>query len=167
MPASSKRADTKSNGTRRQGARPAGRWRARKETTQARRISFSRRIGVAAALVLLIGAGLALASGTFNGPTRRGEPPPSVTPPPALTLTQPDPAVTNVATIDVAGVLPPGLDRSTTNQLRVYVNAQLVRQRNIPGEDNFTIGVSRWRKARTRSLLPLWATAVRLSRPRR
>jgi Glucodextranase, domain B len=82
---------------------------------------------------------LALASGTFNGPARRGEPPPSVAPPPALTLTQPDPAVTREQTVDIAGVLPADLDRSTADQLRVYVNARVVRERDIPGEDNFTI----------------------------
>ncbi len=139
MPGSSKRADTKSKGTRRQGARPAGRSRKRKDPTHSRRFSFSRRIGVAAALVLLVGAGLALASGTFNGSGRRGEPPPSVAPPPSVTLTQPDPAVTNEATVDVAGVLPADLDRSTADQLRIYVNERVVRERSVPGEGNFTI----------------------------
>jgi len=91
-------------------------------------------------MVLLVGAGIALASGTLSN--RGGDsqqPQPTKPAPPAVTLTAPDPALTRESTIDIAGVLPSDLDRSLADKVRVYVDGKLERERSLPDEPNFTI----------------------------
>lgn len=144
MPGTSKRT-TAGGGQhgRRQGARPAGRGsRGRNERKLAHRVSWSRRIGVAAALVLLIGAGLTFASGALDGRggPRDGAARQSESPPPPPTLIAPNPSLTRLAAIDVSGVLPAGLRRGAAYRLRIFVNDRLARERGLPDEVDFTIG---------------------------
>jgi hypothetical protein len=91
-------------------------------------------------MVLLVGAGIALASGSLDNRGGSGQQPqPTKPPPPALALTPPDPALTREQTVNVAGVLPADLDRALADKLRVYVNGDLQRERSVPDEPNFTI----------------------------
>lgn len=96
---------------------------------------------MALALVLLIGAGIALASGALDGriTTEDGASRGTSPPPPAPTLIAPDPALTRLATIDISGTLPADLRRGTEYQLRIFVNDRLARERGLPDELNFTI----------------------------
>jgi hypothetical protein len=92
-------------------------------------------------MVLLVGAGIALASSTLTdrGGGNGKRPEPTKPPPPALSLTAPDPALTREQTVNVAGVLPADLDRTLADELRVYINGDLQRERSVPDEPNFTI----------------------------
>ena len=129
-------------GGRREGARPAKRGSTgRGDRKQAHRIGWSRRIGAALALVLLIGAGIAFASGALDRATGIGDGTARETlpPPPAPTLIAMDPALTRLAAVDVSGTLPANLRRGTEYQLRIFVNDRLARERGLPNELNFTI----------------------------
>ncbi len=144
MPGTSKR-NTAGGGQRRrrEGARPAARAsRGRPERKLAHRVSWSRRIGVAAALVLLVGAGLTFASGALDGRGRPGDGAARQTepPPPPPTLIAPDPALTRFAAIDISGVVPADLHSGAEYRLRIFVNDQLARERGLPDQVNFTIG---------------------------
>jgi len=144
MPGSTKRsaATTGGGNTRRQGARPARRaGRARNDRKLARRVGWSRRIGVATALVVIVGAGIALAGGALdNRGGDRSEPGRSPAPPPAApTLLAPELALTRLALIDIHGVLPADLDRGGADRLRIFVNEKLARERGVPAEANFTL----------------------------
>lgn len=141
MPGSSKRGASGGQKGRREGARPAPRGsRTRNERNLARRIGWSRRIGVATALVLLIGAGIVFASSALRDPGGSGRNTgPSAPPPPPLTLVAPNPPLTRLATIDISGVLPTGLSPADADALRVFVNGHLERERGVPAEQEFTL----------------------------
>lgn len=91
--------------------------------------------------MLLIGAGIAFASGALDdrGPGRGQNARATVPPPPVAALIAPDPALTKADATDIAGVLPDGLDRDTVDGLRLYVNDERVRERDLPSEANFTL----------------------------
>lgn len=96
---------------------------------------------MAAAFVLMIGAGIALASGALDdrGSGRGQNARATAPPPPVATLITPDPALTRADAADIAGVLPDGLDRNAVDGLRLYVNDERVRERDLPSEANFTL----------------------------
>lgn len=143
MAGSTKRsAATKGGGsTRRQGARPARRaGRARNDRNLARRVGWSRRIGVATALLVLVGAGIAFAGGALDNRSESAEPGRSSGPPPAApTLLAPEVALTRLAVIDIHGVLPADLDNAGSDRLRLFVNDELTREHEVPVEPNFTL----------------------------
>ena len=97
---------------------------------------------MALALVLLIGAGIAFASGALDTRPRTGDGTPRETapPPPAPMLIAPDPGLTRLAAIDVSGTLPADLRRGAEYRLRIFVNDRLARDRALSDEINFTIG---------------------------
>ncbi|MEX2546795.1 MAG: hypothetical protein WD830_03290, partial [Chloroflexota bacterium] len=104
-------------------------------------MGWSRRIGVAGAFVLLIGAGIAFASGTLDNSDRTGAGPTHAPAPrpPAPTLLEPESALTRSPSVDVAGMLPPGLGRAVADRLRVYVNERLARERPVPADEAFRV----------------------------
>ena len=104
-------------------------------------MGWSRRIGVATALVVLIGAGIAFAGGALDnrGADRDGPGRSTVPPPAAPTLLAPEMALTRLAAIDIQGVLPADLDRRGADGLRIFVNERLARERGVPAEANFTL----------------------------
>ncbi|HYI22092.1 MAG TPA: hypothetical protein VEX62_05575 [Candidatus Limnocylindrales bacterium] len=102
----------------------------------ARRVSWSRRIGVAAALLLLVGGSIAFGSQALNQPGSR----PSVgaPPPPAPTVIAPA-RLTRAADIDLAVSRPDGLRSDQEYLVRVYVNGEAVRERPLPRAEQFRI----------------------------
>ena len=135
MRGSAKRSAAKTGGrsTQRQGARPARRAaRSRNDRNLARRVGWSRRIGVATALVVLVGAGIAFAGGALDKQAGDGTARTTAPRPMAPTLVAPDRALTRLAAIDLEGALPADLDRAGADLLRIFVNDQLVRERGVP-----------------------------------
>ena len=59
--------------------------------------------------------------------------------PGAPTLIQPATAITREPSIDISGTLPPNLTRGADSALRVFVNGEQVREREIPAEQQFTL----------------------------
>ncbi len=96
---------------------------------------------MALALVFLVGAGIAFASGALDrrpvagdGPARGTAPPP-----PAPALLAPQPGVTRLEAIDISGTLPAGLRAGTGYRLRIFVNDVLARERGLPDQADFTL----------------------------
>ncbi len=131
---------TKSGGPsdRRAGAQRQRRTRRPAPKQLARRVSWSRRIGIAAALVLLVGGAVAFAGQAFdNGPGRR--PPASAPPPPALTLLAPAEPVTRRASAELIAVRPQNLRADQAYRVRVYVNGAQVIERELPASESFAL----------------------------
>ena len=120
------------------GARKAPPRKSGASPFQARRVPWSRRIGVAAAFVLLVGAGIAFAGNALNDSSKPGNGTPVIPPPAAPAITTPETTLTRRGTADVAGTLPNGLTNGA-NALRVYVNGELEREREAPNRLDFTI----------------------------
>ncbi len=120
------------------GARKAPPRKSGASPRQARRVPWSRRIGVAAAFVLLVGAGIAFAGNALTDTGKTGARTPPIPPPAAPALAAPEPALTRRATTDVAGTLPNGLTNGA-NALRIYVNGELEREREAPNQLDFTV----------------------------
>ena len=93
---------------------------------------------MAAAFVLLVGAGIALAGNALNDGGKASNGTAVVPPPAAPALTALETTLTRRATTDVAGTLPNGLTNGA-NALRVYVNGELEREREAPNQLDFTI----------------------------
>jgi hypothetical protein len=104
-------------------------------------VGWSRRIGVAGAFVLLIGAGIAFASGTLDNRDPGAEEPLRSTGSAfaAPTLLAPEAALTSSATVDIHGLLPADRGRAGADRLRVYVNDRLARERPLPAEERFRV----------------------------
>lgn len=144
MPGSVKRSAVKAGrgSTQRQGARPCRRAaRGRNERKLARRVGWSRRIGVATALVVLLGAGIAFAGGALDNRTadRNGSASSTAPRPAAPTLLAPESALTSLAAMDIHGALPTDLDRADVEHLRIFVNDVLVRERGVPDQPAFVL----------------------------
>jgi hypothetical protein len=108
---------------RRRGARPAG-----------ARISWSRRIGAALALVVL-GASIALAGQALDDGRSAAQPSPSASRAPlsgAPRIVVPADILVAASTIDVELKLPDGLLPRSDYRLRIYVNEELVREQRVP-----------------------------------
>ena len=91
--------------------------------------------------MLLVGAGIAFASGALDGDegTGDGAQRQTASPPPVPTLVAPDPALTSLAAIDVSGTVPTEGRRSTEYRLRIYVNDRFARERPLADEVTFTV----------------------------
>src|SRR5688572_12257710 len=138
MPATKKRSTAGGGQSgRRAGARPARRSKRRSSRTLARRISWSRRVGAAGALVLLAGAGIAFASGALDGKRADGSPRPTETPIPAPALLAPDATLVRASTTDLTVILPERLSRDRAFELRVYVNDEVVTERPVLADAEF------------------------------
>ncbi|HET6320352.1 MAG TPA: Ig-like domain-containing protein, partial [Chloroflexota bacterium] len=142
MPGSSKGSAAGGGHNRRlEGARPVKRTKRTRPAAATKRFGWSRRVGAALGLILLVGAGIAFASGALDrrdgAPDRPNGPLPS--PPPALTLIAPETALTRLTTVDISGVLPPGVDHGAADGLRLFVNGRLERERAVPDGQTFTL----------------------------
>lgn len=95
---------------------------------------------MALALLLLVGASIAFASQALDDAARNADDRrPNSPPPPAPTLLTPPEAITREQNVDLAGTLPTGLRADQRYRLRVYVNGDLVRERDLPAEFDFTL----------------------------
>ena len=110
---------------RRAGAQRQRRTRRQPAVRHARRFSWSRRTGVAAALVLVVGGAVEFASQSLKG-TGPGSSSVGAPPPPALTLLPPSTAVTRNASIDLTAVAPANLRNDQLYQVRIFDNDQPV-----------------------------------------
>lgn len=125
---------------RRAGAhRPRRTRQAAKRRAGARRVSWSRRLGLAGALVLLVGGSIAFAGGALNtsdgaGATATG---PAL---PAPTILTPARTLTRDATIDLTLLRPTGLDPDAHFRLRIEVNGVPEREVRLPGQEQIVIG---------------------------
>jgi hypothetical protein len=91
-------------------------------------------------MLLLIGGSIAFASQALDGSGRQNAAVASAPPPPPLTLLAPATAVTQAARVDVNAIRPPGLRQDQTYVIRLYVNGSVVRERELPPEDEFVLG---------------------------
>jgi hypothetical protein len=96
-------------------------------------------LGIAAALVLLVGGSIAFASQQLD--KGRGQTPVAVGPPapPALTVLPPAAAITRATTIDLTAVTPANLRDDQRYTVRVFVNDKPVDRVDLPGHDQFTL----------------------------
>jgi hypothetical protein len=138
--ASGGRTDRRSGaGAGRQSRPTRPRWAATPRRA-AHRISWSRRIGVAGALLLLIGGSIALAAGTLE---ERGHgaspaaPTPASPAPPALAA--PGQAITRQAQVSVSGTAPAGLASDQSYRVRIYVNDGQAAEQRLRGDGQFTV----------------------------
>jgi hypothetical protein len=93
-------------------------------------------------LLLVVGAGIAFAGGALQG----GDGGPGLQPnqphgdrPPAPMLLPPAVGLTREGAIDVAGALPAGFARAQADKLRIYVNGDMARERNVPSDSEFVV----------------------------
>ncbi len=101
-------------------------------------MSWSRRIGAAGAFVLVVGASMALAGNEMREGPGSPTPPPAAQTPGAPTLIEPAAAITRETRVDIAGTLPPNLERGRQSSLIVFVNGEQARSRDVPPEQQFT-----------------------------
>src|SRR5688572_20235400 len=138
MPGPSRSAQSGGPSERRAGAQRQRRTRRPAPKRLARRVSWSRRAGLAAALVLLVGGAVAFAGQALDD---GGQGPPAATapPPPALTLLAPTAAITRGAGTDLVAIRPQGLRADQRYAVRVYVNGAQVRERELPASETFEL----------------------------
>jgi len=105
----------------------------------ARRISWSRRFGLAGALLLLIGGSIAFASGALNAPSTGAGTNASNPPLPAPQILTPAQTLTREATIDLTLLRPAGLASGSDYSVRVSVNGETERERPLPQQEQFVI----------------------------
>src|SRR4051794_15930778 len=138
MPGPSRPSQSDGPNQRRAGAQRQRRTRRQPATRHARRISWSRRIGVAAALVLLVGGAVAFASqglrGQDPGAANVGAPPP-----PPLTLLPAADSITRSDKVDLTAVTPTNLRHDQQYEVRVFVNDKPVGRMDLPDDDQFPI----------------------------
>ncbi|MEO6351241.1 MAG: Ig-like domain-containing protein [Candidatus Limnocylindrales bacterium] len=94
---------------------------------------------MAAALVLLAGAGLAFAGGALDSRTPGRTAVPTTAPPPAPALAPPGVTLLRAARTDLNVMLPGGLDRERSYVLNVYVNDTLVREHPVLADARFEV----------------------------
>lgn len=132
--------------TARRGARPQSR---RRQPSQPARIGWSRRLGIAAAL-LVAGVSVVFASQAMGpgGPAATPRDPaatPTPTPAPVLAaapeLLPPSATLTNEPSITLDARLLEDLPRDEF-RLRVYVNGDLERERRLPRRQQFSLAVA-------------------------
>ncbi|HUR15937.1 MAG TPA: hypothetical protein VMZ33_01510 [Candidatus Limnocylindrales bacterium] len=89
--------------------------------------------------MLTVGASMALAGNAMREGPGSPTQPPGVQTPGAATLIQPAPDITQDASVDITGTLPPNLARIGESTLRVFVNGDQVRERDLPAEQQFVL----------------------------
>lgn len=102
-------------------------------------MSWGRRFGLAAALLLLVGGAIAFAGGALGpgngGPGVR----PSSRPLPAPALLTPTETLTRAAKVDLTLTRPTGLSADAEYVVRLYVNDELIRERSLPRQEQFVL----------------------------
>ena len=101
------------------------------------RVSWSRRVGLAVALLVLAGGAIVFAGGGLNGSD--GRPNSSSAPLPAPQILAPEGSLTRDATVDLTVLRPTGLDATADYDLRVTVNGATERERPLPAQEQFVI----------------------------
>ncbi len=96
-------------------------------------------MGVAAALVLLVGGSIAFASQALNHPADPDAVTVGAPPPPPLTLLPPGSAITRSATVDLTAVAPANLRVDQAYVVRIFVNDKPVGRMDMPGQAQFTV----------------------------
>lgn len=125
---------------RRAGAQRPRRTRRHVQKRQlARRVSWSRRIGAAAALLLLAGGSIAFAGQSLDRGRAADAANVAAPVPPPPTLLAPHANVTRVDHIDVTALQPRNLRRDQRYSVRIYVNGERVRELALPAQSQFTI----------------------------
>src|SRR3954470_5660703 len=122
---------------RRDGAQRQRRTRRQPAARHARRVSWSRRVGIAGALLLLVGGSIAFASQTLpkgNTDVVGGAPAP---PPPAVPPPSPD--VTRASSVDLIAVAPQNLRPDQSYEVRIFVNGQPIGRMDLPNDDQFEL----------------------------
>ena len=94
---------------------------------------------MAAALLLLVGGSIALASQALPRGTGRNSSLATAPPPPPPALLAPAATLTSASTIDISAIRPSGLRSDQHYRLRVYVNGHAVREGNLPTDEQFVI----------------------------
>lgn len=89
--------------------------------------------------MLLIGGSIAFAGGALNDHARNTAPRATPPPPPPLTLIAPRVAITRADRLDLTVVVPVGLRQDQGYRVRVYVNGERVRERDLPTADRFVL----------------------------
>ena len=138
MPGPSRRsAPGPGSGDRRARAQRARQNRATQPARRlARRVSWSRRVGIASALLLLVGSSIALAGGALNAIPR----PRALVPvPPVPALLAASDELTRAEAIDVHVWRPSGLRADQRYVVRIYAGEELVRERDLPSAEHFVL----------------------------
>ena len=138
MPGPSRSAKRGGPSERRDGAHRQRRTSRPASKRLARRVSWSRRIGLALALVLLVGGAVAFASQALDDGSN-GPPAATAPPPPALALLAPTESVTRRARTALVALRPQGLRVDQSYTVRIYVNGAEVRERDLPETERFEL----------------------------
>jgi len=102
-------------------------------------VSWSRRIGVAVALLVVAGGSIAFAGTSLVGAPDRDRPSATAPPPPAPTLLSAARPITRGSKTDVTAVRPLGLRQDQQYRLRVYVNGEKATELDLPDQEQFVI----------------------------
>ena len=106
----------------------------------ARRVSWSRRIGVAIAFLILVGGSIALAGTALDSdPGDRPQASATTPLPPAPALIAPAVSVTRAATIDIRVSRPEGFQAHEEYVLRLFVNDELTHEQPLPNAAEFEV----------------------------
>jgi hypothetical protein len=101
-------------------------------------VSWSRRLGIAGALVLLVGGAIAFAGGALNN--RPGAGTSASNPPlPAPAILTPAETLTREPSIDLTLLRPAGLESSGAYTVRVTVNGETAREQSLPEQEQFIV----------------------------
>src|SRR3954451_25068481 len=137
MPGPSRSTQRGGPSNRRDGAQRPRRTRRQPAARHARRVSWSRRVGIAGALVLLVGGSIAFASQTLpKGSTDVAVGPP---PPPPLTVLPPAAALTRTDSVDLTAVAPQNLRPDQKYEVRIFVNGDPIGRMGLPNRDQFAL----------------------------
>src|SRR4051794_1202124 len=137
MPGPSRSSQRGGPSSRRDGAQRQRRTRRQPAACHARRVSWSRRVGIAGALLLLVGGSIAFASQTLP----RGDTvvPVGAPAPPPLTILPPTLSVTRDNSVDLTAVAPQNLRPDQSYEVRIFANGQPVGRMDLPHRDQFTL----------------------------
>ncbi|HUP82929.1 MAG TPA: Ig-like domain-containing protein [Candidatus Limnocylindria bacterium] len=102
------------------------------------RISWSRRVGLAGALLLAVGGAMVFAGGGLNGSGGHG-PNSSSAPLPAPQILAPAQTLTRDVAVDLSLTRPSGLDATADYAVRITVNGATERERPLPDQEQFVI----------------------------
>lgn len=139
MPGPSRSTQRGGPSTRRDGAQRQRRTRRQPAARQTRRVSYSRRVGIAAALVLLVGGSIAFASQSLDHGSKPAQLDPGPPPPPPLTILQPRVDVTRAKSVDLTAIPPINLRSDQQYSIRIFVNGQQIARMDLPDKAQFTL----------------------------
>lgn len=102
------------------------------------RVSWSRRVGLAIALLVIAGGAIVFAGGALNAPGSQA-PGSSSALLPAPQIVAPEQLLTRAETIDLTLLRPTGLDPARDYTLRISVNGTTERERPLPAQEQFVV----------------------------